>query len=228
MAALKPSLAPRDIEATLAWLRQHPALKQSLARPLGRVETSFAALDVALGGGLPTGAISELVGPESRALPSSGRTSLALTTLSAATRCGHVVAWVDADDTLDPLSLRAAGAELARFLWVRPHGREARKQALQAADLVVAAGGFAAVVLDLVGARASSVPPASWVRLSHRLAGTGTALVVLTAHTLVGAQAHLRLTCRLARGATLEVRVDKQRGREPGARVALALGPPVD
>jgi hypothetical protein len=76
--------------------------------------TGVAAVDYLLEGGLPIGAISEFVGPES-----SGRTSLALSFLAGATRAGRVAAWLDVCDELDPESAAAAGVDLSRLLWVR-------------------------------------------------------------------------------------------------------------
>lgn len=79
--------------------------------------TGVPALDAALGGGLPLGAISELAGPEC-----SGRTTLALTFVAGLTQAGRVCAWVDVSDTLDPESAAASGVDLARLLWVRCGG----------------------------------------------------------------------------------------------------------
>jgi hypothetical protein len=76
--------------------------------------TGIEALDAALDGGLPLGAISELAGPEC-----SGRTTLALTFVAGLTQAGRVCAWVDVSDTLDPESAAASGVDLARLLWVR-------------------------------------------------------------------------------------------------------------
>jgi recombination protein RecA len=67
-----------------------------------------------LAGGLPAGAISEIVGPES-----SGRTSLALAFVAGITQAGKVCAWVDVSDALHPESAAAAGVDLSRMLWVR-------------------------------------------------------------------------------------------------------------
>ena len=50
---------------------------------------------------------------------SSGRTTLLLAALAAATRRGEFCAVVDASDALDPQSAAAAGVELDRLLWVR-------------------------------------------------------------------------------------------------------------
>ncbi len=76
--------------------------------------TGIAALDDALQGGLPIGAITELTGPEC-----SGRTSLALSFLACQTNDNRVCAWVDVSDTLHPESAAAAGIDLNRLLWIR-------------------------------------------------------------------------------------------------------------
>ena len=76
--------------------------------------TGIPALDDALQGGLPIGAITELTGPEC-----SGRTSLALAFLACLTNDNRVCAWVDVSDTLHPESAAAAGIDLNRLLWIR-------------------------------------------------------------------------------------------------------------
>src|SRR4249919_2118607 len=67
-----------------------------------------------LSGGLPRGCLSEICGPAS-----SGRTSVLLAALAAATRRQEVCALVDATDALDAASAAANGVELERLLWVR-------------------------------------------------------------------------------------------------------------
>ncbi|MGC8550087.1 MAG: recombinase RecA [Acidobacteriaceae bacterium] len=97
-----------------------PAAK--LIRPVAA--TGVPALDAALDGGLPVGAISELCGPEC-----SGRTGVTLSFVARLTH-NHFCAWIDAGNALDPLSAAAAGVNLKRMLWVRcgaekqqaPHG----------------------------------------------------------------------------------------------------------
>ena len=68
----------------------------------------------ALTGGLPRGCLTELCGPAS-----SGRTTVLLAALAAATRRGEYCALIDASDALDPHSAAAAGIDLDRLLWVR-------------------------------------------------------------------------------------------------------------
>src|SRR3989475_6315808 len=71
-------------------------------------------LDAVLGGGFPRGSLVELCGPAS-----SGRTSLAFSLLAQATERQQACAFVDVSDSLDPVSLAAAGVELPRLLWIR-------------------------------------------------------------------------------------------------------------
>jgi recombination protein RecA len=103
----------QQIEAALAH-RIPSALSPAprVIRPTAR--TGVSPLDLALSGGLPLGALTELAGPEC-----SGRTSLALSFVAGLTRLGQVSAWVDVSDTLHPESAAAAGIDLTRLLWIR-------------------------------------------------------------------------------------------------------------
>jgi hypothetical protein len=82
--------------------------------PRSIVATDIQCVDELLDGGLPLGAITEVVGPEC-----SGRTSFALSVLAGITQASKVCAWIDVSDGLDPESAAAAGVELSRLLWVR-------------------------------------------------------------------------------------------------------------
>jgi RecA/RadA recombinase len=85
------------------------------------VSSGVPAID-ALTGGLPRGCLTEVCGPAS-----SGRTTLLLAALAAATRRGEFCVVVDASDALDPQSAAAAGVDLERLLWVRCGEDEPRK-----------------------------------------------------------------------------------------------------
>ena len=135
--------------------------------------TSIPALDTILGG-LPRGALTELSGPVS-----CGRTTIALAALANASQQGEFCAWIDASDAFDPVSARASGVRLEKLLWVRSSGAEA---ALKATDLVVQAGGFGLILMDLgdiqpLAARRISL--ASWFRLRHAVERTNSVLLVL-------------------------------------------------
>ncbi|HXH83001.1 MAG TPA: hypothetical protein VNN07_08750, partial [Candidatus Tectomicrobia bacterium] len=118
---------------------------------------------------LRQGAMAEIVGP-----PCSGRTSLLLRCLAAATRRGGVAALVDVDHALDPDSAARAGVPLSRLLWVRCEGR--LRAALRAVDLLVRCPGFALVALD-AGDRAARLDLAEAYRLRFAVRRAGTALV---------------------------------------------------
>jgi hypothetical protein len=116
-----------QIEAALA--RRIPSALTPAPRIIRPVApTGIGPVDELLEGGLPLGAITELVGPEC-----SGRTSLALSFLSRMTQTGNVCAWIDVCDGLDPESAAAAGVDLTRLLWVRC-GVGAKPQPTFAAD----------------------------------------------------------------------------------------------
>lgn len=76
--------------------------------------TGIGPLDDLLEGGLPQGAITEIVGPEC-----SGRTSLTLSFLARLTQKAKVCAWIDVSNSLDPESAAAIGVDLRRLLWLR-------------------------------------------------------------------------------------------------------------
>lgn len=76
--------------------------------------SGVAELDAMLGGGFPRGSLVEFCGPSC-----SGRTSLAVSLLAQATERQEACAFVDVSDSLDPVSLAAAGVELPRLLWIR-------------------------------------------------------------------------------------------------------------
>ena len=102
-----------QIEDALA--TRFPAALTPVARTVRETATTgIAAVDTLLEGGLPVGAISELVGPEC-----SGRTSLALAFAARRTAEGQVCAWIDAGDAFDPESAAASGVRLRQLLWVR-------------------------------------------------------------------------------------------------------------
>jgi hypothetical protein len=102
-----------QIEAKLAD-RIPSALTPRLRAIRSVAATGIQSVDDLLGGGLPLGAVTEVVGSAC-----SGRTSFALSFLAGMTRAKKVCAWIDVSDELDPESTAAAGVELSHLLWVR-------------------------------------------------------------------------------------------------------------
>jgi recombination protein RecA len=110
-----PSASALRLQIETALARRIPSALTPAPKVIRPVApTGVSEVDALLDGGLPIGAITEMVGPES-----SGRTSLALSFVAGLTRQGHVGAWIDVSNTLDPESAAAAGVDLARLLWVR-------------------------------------------------------------------------------------------------------------
>ena len=107
------ALLRTQIEAALA--KRIPSALTPISRALRPVAaTGIPSVDQLLDGGLPLGAITEMVGPEC-----SGRTSLALSFLARLTQTGKVCAWIDVSNTLDPASAASIGVNLNHLLWVR-------------------------------------------------------------------------------------------------------------
>ncbi len=141
---------------------------------LATVSTGVPELDAATGG-LPRGAITEIFGAAS-----SGRTSLLLTVLAAATHRQEACALVDTTDAFDPASAADAGVRLDQLLWVRCGSSLPR--AIQVTDLLLQGGGFGLVALDLGDAPqelARRIPLTSWFRFRRGIEDTPTALIVI-------------------------------------------------
>jgi hypothetical protein len=197
-----------QIEASLA-NRFPAALSPQQSTHRETAATGIAAVDAMLDGGFPVGAISEVVGPES-----SGRTTLVLALLAQVTACGQICAWVDAGDALDPESAAASGVHLEQLLWIRccrgartqtpARGKRPRAvwthldQALQATDLLLQAGGFAALVLDLGGVDAEQgmrIPLATWFRFRQAADRTRCCLIVMARASFAQSSAAVVLDC---------------------------------
>jgi RecA/RadA recombinase len=153
---------------------------ERLAAGAGTRATGIGALDELLRGGWPRGALSEIAGPRS-----SGRTAVVLRARATACAAGEATALVDVGGALDPRAAAACGVPLPALLWIRcATARDQRVDpttlALKAADLVVAAGGFGVVAIDLGDARAR-IPDASWLRLQHAARNQATTVLVTAA-----------------------------------------------
>jgi len=83
-------------------------------RPTPQMVSSGVREIDTLTGGLPCGCLTEVCGPAS-----SGRTSVLLAALAAATQRQEVCALVDISDAFNPHSAAAAGVNFERLLWVR-------------------------------------------------------------------------------------------------------------
>ncbi|HLG96825.1 MAG TPA: hypothetical protein VKX49_10990 [Bryobacteraceae bacterium] len=150
--------------------------------------TGIGSLD-SLTGGFPRGALSEIIG-----LDSSGRTTVVHELLAASTSKYEICAYVDTDDSFDPVSAAAAGVALSQLLWIRC-GHNAG-HALKATDALLHAGGFGVVVLDLcqITARiANRIPISYWYRFRRAIENTPTLLALVEKEPLAKSCASLML-----------------------------------
>ena len=250
-----PSAAALRLQIERSLERRFPAALTPVPRAVrDAAATGIAEVDAHLEGGLPVGAISELIGPQS-----SGRTSLALAFVARRTAEGGACAWVDVSDAFDPESAAANGVVLPQLLWVRcrdaaaPVPRTAPvkprtgkagvwtrlDQALRAVDLLLQAGGFAAIVLDLgdmAREHANRIPLATWFRFRQAADRVRCSLVVLGNAAYAQSAAVLALECRplhattagesVVRGFRFEVQRRRERFEPLEIRMRKAGGKP--
>jgi recombination protein RecA len=253
-----PGLARADVESLLrarhldrTLTEARPPSGTGLRDDLAVSPTGLPMLDARLDGGVPRGQLSELIGPRS-----SGRTSLLLQMLAAATARGELVALVDALDRFDVGSAQAAGIDLDRLLWIRGHvvmnpglcrdlNQRALEQMVKALTLVLQAGNFGLVALDLADAPADAIrrlPFTTWLRLQRMVEGRQTTCVLVGGERLarsaagltlqlgresqgIGASGGMRFNGRLFDGLDLDARIVRSRARaqeQADVRVSLS------
>ncbi len=202
---LVPAPAAASRHAALAdHLRASPKLACVTAasrlelRPVPELVLTGVADFDALTGGLPRGCLTEICGPAS-----SGRTSLLLAALSAATRRQEVCALVDAGDSLDPQGAAASGVDWNKLLWVRCASTSRRaagktasdpweqrmEQVLKTTDLLLQSNGFGLIAIDLSDIPLNSarrIPLTSWFRFRRAVEHTPTVLLVVEQQPIAG------------------------------------------
>ena len=113
--------------------------------PVSAIPTGSISVDSALGvGGLPRGRVVEIFGPES-----SGKTTLALSTLAQAQKLGGMCAFIDAEHAMDPIYAAKLGVDVDNLLVSQPDSGE---QALQIVDVLVRSSAIDLLVVDSVAA----------------------------------------------------------------------------
>jgi hypothetical protein len=190
-----------QVETTLA-RRVPAALTLKIKQTPELFSTGIADVDTMLGGGIPRSALTEVSG-----VASTGKSSLALSTLARITQLGNACAWVDVNDALSPESAAAAGVDLRRLLWLRMSARGQRvtakpwsrlEQALRATDLLLQTGGFAAIVLDMsdvLPQHTTRIPLATWYRFRLAAEHARSALLFLAQSPCASSCAALALRC---------------------------------
>ena len=109
------------------------------------ISTGCLDLDIALGiGGVPKGRIIEIYGPES-----SGKTTLALHIAAESQKKGGAVAFIDAEQALDPVYAQKLGVDVDSLIVSQPDTGE---QGLEIAEALVRSGAIDVLVVDSVAA----------------------------------------------------------------------------
>jgi hypothetical protein len=171
---MKSAVAKKEIELALAD-RFGAIFKRRERQPVEIMPTGVGEIDARLNG-FPRGAITEIHGTAS-----SGRTSLLLSTLAAATTQEETCALVDTSDTFDLSSAANARVDCNRLLWVRCSGSIER--AFKATDLLLQSGGFGLVALNLADVAAKHtrrIITSWWFRFRRTIENTPTVLIVVT------------------------------------------------
>ncbi len=109
------------------------------------LSTGSLSLDIALGiGGLPTGRIIEIYGPES-----SGKTTLSMHAIAESQRKGGIAAFIDAEHAFDRNYAEKLGIDIENLIISQPDDGE---QALEIADALIRSGAIDIIVIDSVAA----------------------------------------------------------------------------
>lgn len=171
---MKAAFSKAKLEAEIAG-RFGDAFKIHEKAVVETLSTGVAEID-AVTGGLPRGSITEVFGPAS-----SGRTSLMYSLLAYATTHEETCALVDTNDVFAPAAATAAGMNFDRLLWVRCAGN--LENAFKATDLLLHAGGFGLVILDLgdvPGKEARQIISSWWYRFRRTVEDRPTVVTVIS------------------------------------------------
>lgn len=185
---MRAAFSKAEIESEIT-SRFGSAFRQHEKRPAEVISTGIPQLDSFILGGLSRGAIAEVFGPAS-----SGRTSFMFSALAQATRHDEVCALVDTNNSFDPKSATQAEIDFERLLWIRCANN--LEHAFKATDLLLQAGGFGLVILDLGDVPAKSakrIISSWWYRFRRTVENMLTALVVITEESCVRSCASLSL-----------------------------------
>lgn len=195
-------------------LRQHLEEQPAFERFL---PTGVPQLDEPLRGGLPQGALTEIV------RKNAGSATLLRELIVRAVSNRQIVALIDGGDTLDVTQINDTA--LPRLLWIRCHSTD---EILKAADLILRDGNLPMLLIDLLGIpekQLRKIPPTSWYRLQRLIEETATVCAVFTPRPMVSpAEARITIHSHFALNsmesettaliAGLEVRVSDARQSE--------------
>lgn len=108
------------------------------------ISTGVASVDFILGGGIAKGRVIEYYGAES-----SGKTSLALTTIASAQKEGKRCVFIDMECTFDPVFAANLGVDIETLIVAKP---ESGEQAFEAMKKLAETGAIDLIVVDSIPA----------------------------------------------------------------------------
>jgi recombination protein RecA len=108
------------------------------------IATGSLALDIALGGGVPRGRITEIYGPEM-----AGKSTVAMHVVGQAQKAGGLAAYIDVEHALDPTFAAAFGISIEDLLVSQPDTGE---QALEICEALVRSNAVDIIIIDSVAA----------------------------------------------------------------------------
>ena len=108
------------------------------------ISTGSLSMDLALGGGIPRGRITEIYGTEG-----SGKTTIALHIIAEAQKAGGMALFIDAEHAMDIEYAKVLGVDVDLLYVAQPTTGE---EALQIMDGMVSSGAIDLIVLDSVAA----------------------------------------------------------------------------
>ena len=171
---MRSALSKTEIESDIA-VRFGDAFKIHEKAAAETFSTGVAEVDASTGG-IPRGAITEIFGPRS-----SGRTSLMYSLLRYATTHDEICALVDTNDVFAPAAAATSGIDFERLLWIRCAAN--LEHAFKATDLLLHAGGFGLVILDVgdvAGKDVRRIISSWWYRFRRTVENRPTAVVVIS------------------------------------------------
>jgi hypothetical protein len=165
--------------------------------------TGLPQIDEPLQGGLPKGALSEIVSPGT----SSGAATLMHALLRRAAQENQFIALIDGNDSLDVTQIEQG--TLARLLWVRARSAN---EALKACDLILRDNNLSLVLLDLKVVAENElrkILATIWYRFQRVVEEKAIVCVVFTPRGMVpAAQARITLQARFSLDAMERDAVD--------------------
>jgi hypothetical protein len=174
------TVSPKIVELRkiLAERYPQPTGVRSLSTPTG-----WSPLDSLLGGGLPKGAITQLLIPNI----SSGGAIVLHEIIEAMQEASQYVALIDGQDCFEPF------ADHPLLLWIRCHNAA---QALKATDLILRDGNLPLTILDFKQnpeRELRKIPGPTWYRFQRLSEENRTSLLIITRHP-IASSAHVTIS----------------------------------